>query len=148
MKIKCSSTGKANPVSKVSELKCGSKTICQAQGLTADFGQKLGCVDVKGNNITTSSCSTGDRGDVVYLRCDEDCFIACQDGLDDLETDIYETVESTGECQQLCELTKGCSAFKLQRNRKKCALKFATQGDPSDTCKGKHTVTFSTFSSF
>ena len=138
VKIKCSSTGKANPVSKMTDLECGSKTICQAQGLTKDFGQALGCVDIKGNNITSSSCIAGDRTGMDYLRCDENCYIACQDGLDKYGLkEIYEAVESTEDCQQLCELTKGCSAYKLQRNGEKCTLKFGTQTFSSETCRGR-----------
>ena len=129
-------TGKVKSASKVTDIKCGSKTICQAQGLTEDFGLKLGCVDIKGNIITSGSCSAGDMADTDYLRCGEDCYISCQDGLDNLTTETYFKVESTEECKQLCKLTKGCSAFKLETNGKKCILKYGTGADLSDTCKG------------
>jgi hypothetical protein len=135
--------GKNSGPSKQQGLKCGGQDVCQACGLTHLFGGSLGCVDKNRENIPVSSCSAGVEEDTEYLKCGDNCFVACQDGGSVFQI-VTETFKGRGKslsgtgCRDLCQLVEGCISFKYKQSmdKKKCTLKYnQEQAETSDTCK-------------
>ena len=115
-------------------------------GLTHLFGGTLGCVDKNGENIPASSCSAGVEEDTEYLKCGDNCFVACQ-GRGSVFQIATETFKGRGKsligtgCRDLCQLAEGCISFKYKQSmdKEECTLKYnQEQADTSDTCKGNN----------
>ena len=121
-------------------LQCEGQDFCQARGIKDLFMGSSGCVDIKGESISISSCSSGVVSGTSYLRCGDDCFISCNGGLAGklVDTEIFIGLNNAGECKELCKLAEGCIAFKYKSTPKMCAIKYNLQeSKTSDTCKGE-----------